>query len=251
MHHLPDNPSSPRKQDWRQIGEDWGVGPMVRTQEMAPNMTPRTFKVHNGKPVAPAQLLPKKSPRRSDREPAGRRIGSLYTPWLPHRPRLIATSGLPVTGVEPASGTTLATARRNPLPAWMWCQGGRRHEALRAPGRLSLKYGTEQQKENACLPAEWFDNTGPEDPSAWLSARDSNSIAAKSRYLSKGVWEWRQCAVVGYTPSTGMFTIRWNQDGSQKNVRRLNLCFDGDDVAEFEKRAAAARITDRAEMPCV
>eukprot|EP01047_Picozoa_sp_COSAG01_P075024 COSAG01_NODE_12723_length_1693_cov_6.143664_5_plen_51_part_01 len=39
---LPDDKRD--KQDWRQIGEEWGVGPTVRTQEMAPAMTPRTFK---------------------------------------------------------------------------------------------------------------------------------------------------------------------------------------------------------------
>ena len=103
------------KQDWRTIGEDWGVGPVVRTQPMAPSMTPRVFKVKEGSAQGAVQLLPKRKPEvvQIGSTPS-ERIGQLYTPSAAGlSPRLIATNGLPLGGIDSASGTVQLNTPRD------------------------------------------------------------------------------------------------------------------------------------------
>jgi hypothetical protein len=110
------------------------------------------------------------------------------------------------------------------------------------------EHGSAEQKQNSTLPIEWFDQAEHEDPTQWAMCTPEAPMQAKSRYLNNGVWEWRSCEVVGYGLGDGMFQIKWPHSGSEKKVRRLNLCFEGDDVGLFEKRGEAAHaIRARAE----
>ena len=91
------------------------------------------------------------------------------------------------------------------------------------------EYGTAEENQNPSLPLEWFDQQEADDPEEWGLSPET-PIAATSRYLNNGVWEWRPCDVVKHDAETGLFTIRWKHSASEKQVRRLNLCFEGDEV---------------------
>lgn len=246
------------------------MGPTVRTQEMAPAMTPRTFKVQDTQPVPPLQLLPTNEQEDVQvvHSTPSERIGQLYTPSaVGMSPRLMASTGLP-SGREPINPGTVvlgASARATSGATTVPKTGGRTEVVLAGgpttqgsakPSKASHwgEYGTAEEKQSPSLPIEWFDAPGSDDPSVWEAASPTAPLGGQSRYLSAGQWEWRPCSVVGYEPEARLFTIRWkgrDGDGSgsgEKRVRRLNLCLDGDDLAAFEQRGAEARqLRKRAE----
>ena len=199
---------------------------------MNPNGTPRNFKVVNDEVVPPVQLVPQKSTAApvAGSTPS-ERIGGLYTPSASGlSPRLLST-GMPASARETVNlggGPSVAGATTAPK-ASHWGEHGEEGRA-------------------AYLPVEYFDQVDFEDPAQWEKLDSDEDLTAKSRYLSDGVWEWRACTVLSYDPDTALFTIKWADGGATKQVRRLNLCLDGDDLEAFEERVAVARkLRDRAE----
>ena len=221
------------------------MGPTVRTQQMAPNMTPRVFKVQDGSVQAPTQLLPKRKPEvvQVSSTPS-ERIGQLYTPSAAGlSPRLIATHGPPAGRID--SNTVQLNTPRDlgeDGRVEVLLGGGPTTAGAQPPPKAShwREYGTTDENQNPSLPLEWFDQEEAEDPGEWGMSYESPKPAT-SRYLNNGAWEWRPCDVVKHDPETSLFTIRWKHSAAEKQVRRLNLCFDGDEEGAFEERIATAR----------
>ena len=96
----------------------------------------------------------------------------------------------------------------------------------------------------ASLPLEMFDDT--EESSAYQAllermAEGEKSIAARSKYFATdGSFEWRGCVVEEHDPYTASFSIRWQQSGRTKSVKRLNLMLPCDDKASYKARIARA-----------
>eukprot|EP01052_Picozoa_sp_SAG31_P011054 SAG31_NODE_617_length_13514_cov_13.659858_2_plen_4275_part_00 len=236
------------KQNWREMAEDWTIGPTIRTQEMGAKMTPRTFKVANNVPVQPTQLLstPREKQKVIDSTPS-ERIGCLYTKSaIGMSPRLMqeglskptgaGQGGLLTTGAVSASGESILV---NTV-------GGPTLAQSEPPERLS-HWGA-HGGPNKALKLEWFDQAGYEDPAKWAGL-ETGSIAAKSKFLGPdGEMAWKSCEVAAYNPAENHFTIKWSDTGKTKEVSRLNLLLDSEDQAEFEQRIATAkRLRDLAE----
>ena len=198
---------------------------------MNPNATPRNFKVVDGEVVPPVEMVPRKVGSEPPvKSTPSERIGQLYTPSAAGlSPRLLST-GLPTSAretVDLTGGPTVAGA---------------------APAPKASHWGEYDGAGSTFLPIEYFDQFDFEDPKQWDKLDSGEPLTAKSRYLNNGAWEWRACTVISYDPADSTFTIKWADGGKTKKVRRLNLCLDGDDLAAFEERVAAARkLRDRAE----
>lgn len=56
----------------------------------------------------------------------------------------------------------------------------------------------------------------------------------------QGNFEWKDCLVKGFNPSTEKFTIEWVQNQKLKEVSRLNLMYEGENEMIAEERYKAA-----------
>ena len=235
------------KQNWREMAEEWAIGPNVRTQEMGAKMSARTFKVDNDVAVKPTQLLP--TPREKDMVLAStpsERIACLYTksaiglsPRLMQagvtKPPALATGAMLQTQVSNAAGETME----------MDMHGGPTIAESEPPARLS-RWGAHGGPNHA-LKLEWFDQADYEDPEKW-AALETGTIPAKSKFLgTNGEMEWQPCEVMAYDVHESRFTIEW-ESGKTKDVSRLNLMLDSENQDDFEQRIATAkRMRDLAE----
>ncbi|KAG9412732.1 hypothetical protein AC1031_015633 [Aphanomyces cochlioides] len=57
-----------------------------------------------------------------------------------------------------------------------------------------------------------------------------------SPYFVKGEWRWRACEIQSYNHATEKYTIQFVGSDKEKTVRRINLRFDHEDAALFQRR---------------
>ncbi|KAH9098913.1 hypothetical protein LEN26_016540 [Aphanomyces euteiches] len=57
-----------------------------------------------------------------------------------------------------------------------------------------------------------------------------------SPFFVKGEWRWRACEIQSYNPPTEKYTIQFVGSDKEKTVRRINLRFDNEDAALFQRR---------------
>ncbi|EQC41008.1 hypothetical protein, variant 1 [Saprolegnia diclina VS20] len=84
------------------------------------------------------------------------------------------------------------------------------------------------------LPLHQFDSTEYETKTAdeWLSLTKMGA----SPFFVKNEWRWRPCVVDSYNSITEKYTIQFQGSDKQKQVRRINLRFDLEDPAVFQRR---------------
>jgi len=67
-------------------------------------------------------------------------------------------------------------------------------------------------------------------------------LRAKSRYFNAdGTFDWLPCAVLQYDAPRNLYLIEWDHDHKHKWAGRFNLQFDGEDIAMWDQRVAAAQ----------
>ena len=103
----------------------------------------------------------------------------------------------------------------------------------------------EAQMHMAFMPLELFDNPEFESrsPQEWVAlGADSGGTPGQVAWLSieTGGFEQRSVRVLDYNEVQQVFRVRYDYNGAEKNVKRLNLCFDAEDPAMLEERRAAA-----------
>lgn len=94
-------------------------------------------------------------------------------------------------------------------------------------------------------PLEAYDFIG-ETPATQLmlaSLSQGNTLPARSQYYIKQThsYEWRPCLVLHQDQQTSMFTIRFEHNGQEKQVTRLNLVFQEEDPSENRRRIKEAK----------
>ena len=93
-------------------------------------------------------------------------------------------------------------------------------------------------------PLEAFDFIGetPATQELLASLAQGTPLPARSQYYLKQThsYEWRPCQVLCQTPNK-MFRIRWDHNGQEKQVTRLNLVFQEEDVSQNRRRIKEAK----------
>jgi len=109
------------------------------------------------------------------------------------------------------------------------------------------------------FPLDYFDDQSYEivDPPALVleaKSRD-DSVTGHSLWhvneLSGGGTEWRPCTIHDYRALDEMYLIRWDCNGKQKWVSRLNVLFEAEDADNFQHRrqvAVETRARSEAQM---
>ena len=91
------------------------------------------------------------------------------------------------------------------------------------------------------LPADLFDDDEFSDkdrsPAEWLESK----TAASAAKFDGVAWKMRKCSVDSYDAETKMFTITFVPSNVTKRVSRMNLLFDGEDKAFWDRRRTTAR----------
>ena len=90
------------------------------------------------------------------------------------------------------------------------------------------------------LPVDLFDDldysANDKSPEEWLKICNSGSTP----FFIDGKWHWREVTILAYNSLSRKYTIKFGDDGITKEVSRLNLRFDAENAAEFDKRRAIA-----------
>ena len=74
-------------------------------------------------------------------------------------------------------------------------------------------------------------------PEEWLAVHEPSGYCP---YYQGGKWLWRKVEILGLNQETGKFSIRFNEEGTPKDVHRLNLRMNLEDEKLFEKRRETA-----------
>lgn len=87
------------------------------------------------------------------------------------------------------------------------------------------------------FPLEMFDEQIPFDwdPEEIIQEKQlkREKLMGYSKYLDLNDDKWEECEIKSYDPSTWEFTIEW-KSGRQKKVRRLNLIYEFEDIAQHK-----------------
>lgn len=90
------------------------------------------------------------------------------------------------------------------------------------------------------LPIEIFDSLEYESidksPVEWLSICSSGHTP----FFHQGKWHWREVEILGFHESSQKYHVKFNLDGIEKHVHRLNLRFNAEDATLFNQRRAIA-----------
>ena len=71
--------------------------------------------------------------------------------------------------------------------------------------------------------------------------KESNYVLGYSRWYDlSGNNNWKKCRVLGYNNSIERWEIEWLHNNKKKEVSRINLYFEGESKANFERRVALA-----------
>jgi dynein heavy chain len=92
--------------------------------------------------------------------------------------------------------------------------------------------------DQSALPLDQFDNDEFDSlgDEGWLAITKKGM----ARYYINGAWRWRPCEVVDYDYESRKFTIKFRGSNKTKQVKRLNLMFEGESKERYEARVAAA-----------
>jgi hypothetical protein len=107
------------------------------------------------------------------------------------------------------------------------------------------------------LPLEFFDDPtryelrtpqsllkDKKDPNFYLEAFSKyHYILPDSASWGNGGWKWTKCRVLEYNEETELFKIEWEDSRKQKWVRRFNLLFPGEKLADVSQRMEQASKT--------
>eukprot|EP00741_Cyanophora_paradoxa_P016907 tig00020943_g16328.t1 len=104
------------------------------------------------------------------------------------------------------------------------------------------------RKQPSFFPLDNFDDADLEERPVEermeaLRGRFAGRVPARSRWHTEaGRIEWRRCDVLDHDPLSRRFVIRWEANGRQKAVSRLNLLFEGESLERMRlrRRVAAA-----------
>jgi len=93
------------------------------------------------------------------------------------------------------------------------------------------------------LPIEHFDDPEFETrtPAEWIaSGEGKGGTAAMSKYYEAGELVWAPCKATGYDEEKECYNVTWDASNKSKQVKRLNLRFNDEDILMFEKRLQMA-----------
>eukprot|EP00736_Rhodelphis_marinus_P009962 Rmarinus@m.13206 len=235
------------KKAWRQVAHSWSPGPIVR--EVAPKQHPRNFK-----PLGTAFTMPNLVSKAglSDEGLASslteavnlrpgmtERIGTNYSPSL---------EGISVRMLQQI-GPDMDMETLRQTVCGLTEEEMKKEEAKRVGVELMVleqakRFDTGAQGEKPPMPLEYFDNHDFESrtPQEWLElAEDEKGTPAHSQYrYANGMQRWLGCRVLAYNKDDDVYLVRWDRDGKEKWVTRLNLRFDSEDETYYEKRLTAA-----------
>ncbi|RLN95723.1 hypothetical protein BBJ28_00005306, partial [Nothophytophthora sp. Chile5] len=116
-------------------------------------------------------------------------------------------------------------------------RGGKRQEdATKAPADEDDEL---LQLDQSQFPLHLFDSDEFEahSPDEWLACERLGA----SPYFFQGEWRWRSCAIRSYDAGREQYLVQFQGSDRQKWVRRINLRFESEAPAAFERRVAAAR----------
>jgi hypothetical protein len=103
----------------------------------------------------------------------------------------------------------------------------------------------EVHKQMGFMPLELFDDADFEQrtPEEWVALGAANGTFAVTTWfnMNTSAFEHRRVRVLSYSVADRTFAVRFEGNGVEKNVKRLNLCFDSEDAVMFARRVAAAR----------
>ncbi|OQR81357.1 axonemal dynein heavy chain, partial [Thraustotheca clavata] len=90
------------------------------------------------------------------------------------------------------------------------------------------------------FPLHQFDSSEYEtkSPDEWLALTKNGA----SPFFVKNEWRWRPCIIDSYNSLTDKYTIQFQGSDKQKQVRRINLRFDIEDPAVFQRRIEEAML---------
>jgi hypothetical protein len=105
--------------------------------------------------------------------------------------------------------------------------------------RLPLEYFDDPTRYETKSPQEILE--GNKDPNVFLEAFSKyHFILSNTAVLAGAGWKWTKCKVLEYDRDTELFRIEWEESTTRKWVRRFNLLFPGEKLADVSQRMEQA-----------
>ena len=219
--------------------------PAGSKQEKLANMKKETKTADLRNPVPPTSLASSKGRYGRGQRPRSGNTG---------RRRQMGDQGAATTKAYGVGNTALSKTIPNQSSGGNNGGGPEVHAAL-AGGTISLHLPVvddEQEWKDVLKtvpPLDYFDSDEFEtkSPSQWVeSDRESGGTVAQTLWYTEGRRQWLPCNVISYDAASDHYDIRIkipdSADLVPKRVKRLNLVFDTEDPALFERRRRWCRL---------